>query len=304
MKTVNQNLVAIALGLGLGLSVSTANAMVTPFVYDVTRTAEFAIEGVQRMLSYVSRVQEEESKEEEQVTWEKRKDNKDAQKSSDASGDGSGDGTGDGDGGDEASGEGESSGGSSKKSDKPKKLPYESEFYQYMGGKTDCDLAKEEDDDSETEPEEDDETDETERINPMSMGSEQYLPAMADAGSAEEYIRANFFFDPDLDKVTESEKNRIEQHRYAYVETLATEVLQISQGARSAIAKDLSVLSDSKTTAGGDINQVEFMVQTKKVMAEQKAADIVLQAKLMELEAAKMLLNLSPQRVEDPSKTK
>ena len=301
MKTVNQNLVAIALGLGLGLSVSTANA-VTPFVYDVTRTAEFAIEGVQRMLSYVSRVQEEESKEEEQVTWEKRKDNKDAQaKASDG---GSGDGS------DGSSGEGGSSGGSSKKSDKPKKLPYESEFYKYMGGKTDCDLAKEEKDagtdETKGEPDEENESDEneeTERINPMAMGSEQYLPAMADAGEAEDYIRQNFFFDPDLDKVTEEEKNRIEQHRYAYVETLATEVLQISQGARSAIAKDLGVLSESKTTAGGDVNQVEFMVQTKKVMAEQKAADIVLQAKLMELEAAKMLLNLSPQRIEDPSKS-
>ena len=104
--------------------------------------------------------------------------------------------------------------------------------------------------------------------------------------------------------IVQIKKNEIIQHRYAYIETLAQEVLELSQGARSAILSDLSTLSKSKTTAGGDINQVEFMIQTKKVMAEQKAADIILQAKLMELEAARMFLNISPQRVEDPNKTK
>ena len=292
MRKVKQNIVAITLGLGLGLSVTTAEA-ITPFVYDVTRTAEFAIQGVQRMLSYVSEAQKVESKEEEKKTWEKRKNNKDAQE-------------GGSDGGESGGSEG---GGESKDDDgckSSKKLPYENNFYRYMGGKTDLDMADENDEDkSEKENDENEfKREEIDSVKPMSMGSEKYLPATSDTKTAEEYIREKFFFDPDLTKVTETKKNEIIQHRYAYLETLAQEVLEISQGARKAILSDLSTLGQSKTTAGGDINQVEFMIQTKKAMVEQKAADIILQAKLMELEAAKMFLNISPQRIENPNKTK
>jgi len=46
---------------------------------------------------------------------------------------------------------------------------------------------------------------------------------------------------------------------------------------------------------------VDLLAQTKKVMVEQKAADILLQAKLLELDAARMLVGLNPQRVEKPS---
>jgi len=289
MKKIKQNLVAVTLGLGLGLSVTTAEA-ITPFVYDVTRTAEFAIQGVQRMLSYVSEAQKVESKEEEKKIWEKRKNNKEAQGES---------------GGGESGGS-EGGGGSKDDDDctSSKKLPYENNFYRYMGGTTDLDMADENDEDKSGEEDEENKRESIDSVKPMSMGSEKYLPAAKDTKTAEDYIREHFFFDPDLTKVTEAKKNEIIQHRYAYIETLAQEVLEISQGARKAILSDLSTLSKSKTTAGGDINQVEFMIQTKKVMAEQKAADIILQAKLMELEAAKMFLNISPQRVEDPNKTK
>jgi len=284
MKMKKQNLVAIMLGLGLGFSATTARAW---FVFDALRTAEFAIQGVQRMLSYVSEAQKVKSKEEEKKVWEIRKNNKEAQGSSDGEGS-------------------ESEGGSGKADDKPKKLPYENMFYRYFGGTTDQDMNDDDDEDKSKKEDDEEESkrDDIASINPMSMGSEQYLPTTGDTATAEDYIRKNFFYDPDLTKVTEAEKNRIIQHRYGYLETLAQEVLQISQGARQAIAADLTTLSKSKTTAGGDINQIEFMIQTKKVMAEQKAADIILQAKLMELEAARMFLNLSPQRIEDPSKTK
>ena len=282
MKMKKQNLVAIMLGLGLGFSVTTANAW---FVFDPLRTAEFVIQGVQRMLSYVSEAQKVDSKEEEKKIWETRKNNKEAL----------------------GSGEGESEGGSGKADDKPKKLPYENMFYRYFGGTTDLDMDDDDEDEDKSKKEDDKEEskrDDIESINPMAMGSEQYLPTTEDPATAEDYIRKNFFYDPDLTKVSQAEKNRIIQHRYGYLETLAQEVLQISQGARQAIAADLNTLSKSKTTAGGDINQIEFMIQTKKVMAEQKVADIILQAKLMELEAARMFLNISPQRIEDPSKTK
>ena len=96
MKMKKQNLVAIMLGLGLGFSVTTANAW---FVFDPLRTAEFVIQGVQRMLSYVSEAQKVDSKEEEKKIWETRKNNKEAL----------------------GSGEGESEGGSGKADDKPKK---------------------------------------------------------------------------------------------------------------------------------------------------------------------------------------
>jgi len=131
-------------------------------------------------------------------------------------------------------------------------------------------------------------------------GSEEYLPAQSDAEAQENYVRENFFYDSDVSKVTEEDKKNVQNKRQAYVEALASEVLSLSAGARENIAAELNILKKAKTTAGGTIQQIDVLVQTKKVMVEQKAADILLQSKLLELEAAQLMLGLNPQRVEKP----
>ena len=70
MKNFKRTLLCATLGLGIGLSVSTTQAF---FVYDATRTAEFAVQGVQRMLSLISEYHKVHAKEEEIKIWEGKK---------------------------------------------------------------------------------------------------------------------------------------------------------------------------------------------------------------------------------------
>ena len=130
-----------------------------------------------------------------------------------------------------------------------------------------------------------------------------YVKSSSDGDEMENNIKDSLFYKADLSEVTEEVRNEIIQNRYAYVKALANGVLELSNDVRDKIKEDLSILKDAKTTGGGNINQVQFMVQTKKTMVEQKAADIMLQARLFEMEAAQMLLNLNPQYINDPSKT-
>ena len=225
MKNFKRTLLCATLGLGLGLSVSTAHAFL---VYDAVRTAEFAVQGVQRMLSLISEYHKVHSKEEELKIWE------------------------------------------GKKQVKEKDL-LKGSSYAFLKD-----------------------------ANIMAMGSDKYLPAFEKAEDADRYIREKFFFDPNLSNVTEAHKNEIMQRRYAYVEALAKEILSLSAAIRHSVAQEQSVLKDAETTAGGNIHQIDMMIQTKKTMVELEGANIILQAKLMELEAARMLLGLDPQRIEDP----
>ena len=133
-------------------------------------------------------------------------------------------------------------------------------------------------------------------------GSEERLPSQSDAEEQEKYVREHFFYNSDVSNVTEEDKQKVLQLRQTYLEDLAKEVLSLSVGARENIASELGIIKDAKTTAGGVIQQVDLLAQTKKVMVEQKAADILLQAKLLEMEAAQLLTNLDPQRVENPNK--
>ena len=137
-------------------------------------------------------------------------------------------------------------------------------------------------------------------INATATGSEQYNPSQGDPVAQEKYARENLFYDSDLSKLTEEEKQKVINTRLSYLESLAAEVLSLSAGVRDSIAAELATLKEAKTTAGGEIQQVDLLVQTKKLMVEQKAADILLQAKLLEFDAAQLILGLSPQRAEDP----
>ena len=142
------------------------------------------------------------------------------------------------------------------------------------------------------------------KTKPMEMGSEEFLPAEADANEAEKYIRAKFFLPVDKGKITEEEANEVEHLRYAYVEALAKEVLSLSAGVRENASAELNRLKDSKTETGGNIQQIDLLSQTKKTMINQKGADLILQAKLMELEAAEMLLGLNSELVANPDTVK
>jgi len=136
--------------------------------------------------------------------------------------------------------------------------------------------------------------------NATASGSQEYNPSQSSASEQEKYVRENLFYDSDESKLTEEEVKKVENKRLAYLESLASEVLSLSAGARDSIAAELGTLKEAKTTAGGEIQQVDLLVHTKKLMVEQKAADILLQAKLLEFEAAQMILGLNPQRIEDP----
>ena len=140
-------------------------------------------------------------------------------------------------------------------------------------------------------------------INATATGSETYNPDQGDPSAQEDYARQNLFYDSDVSNLTEAEKQKVINTRLSYLESLAAEVLSLSAGARESIAAEVNTLKEAKTTAGGEIQQVDLLVQTKKLMVEQKAADILLQAKLLEFEAAQLITGLNPQRSEDPEKS-
>ena len=73
MKKVSYKIICGMVGLGLGFSITSANAFLTS---DAVRTAEFAVQGVQRMLSLISEYQKVQSKQEELKSWENKKEMK------------------------------------------------------------------------------------------------------------------------------------------------------------------------------------------------------------------------------------
>ena len=270
MNTIHKTLLGITTGVGLtiGLMSGTAHAFFCPIVTDAVRTAYFTTQGAMRIASAVAEYQIADSKKKELKIWEKRKQfkNKDDKDGEEDGDDTESENVGDegGEGGEEGS-DGDSSG---SKSALPKGV-----YYEYMK-------------------------------NATATGSEEYIPAQSSASEQEKYVREHLFYDSDESKLTEEAKQKVINTRLAYVEALAKEVLSLSAGARESIASELSILSKAKTTAGGVIQQVDLLAQTKKVMIEQKAADILLQAKLLELDAAQMILGLNPQRIENPDESK
>lgn len=228
MKKNNHKIMAAIVGLGLGFSVTSSDAFLA---YDAARTAEFAVQGVQRMLSLITEYQKVLSKQEELKTWENKKKMKDT--------------------------------------DSLAAGPY-----QYL-----------------------------EKAKSTKMGAHEYYPSQEDAEKAEQYIKENFFLPSDQKQFSLEKKKEVEQRRYAYVEALAKEVLSLSAGIREQAQASLTAIKEADTKAGGNIQQIDLLIQNKKTMAEQKAGDILLQAKLLELEAAKMLLNMDLQYHENPEKS-
>jgi len=236
MKQFKRKLLCATIGLGLGMSVASAQATGWP-VFDVMRTAEFAVQGVQRLLSLISEYQKVHSKKEELKTWEVK-----------------------------------------KKID-PKKEQPSCSTYSYIEG-----------------------------VAPMSQESSTYLK-QTEAGAVEEEIQKQLFLPADRTaaRATDKERQEVELRRRKYMEELAKEILSLSEGVKENAAAELSTLEkatsqkDNKPVqAGSNIQQVDLLVQTKKTMVEQKGADIILQAKIMELEALEMLLGTDVFLVANP----
>lgn len=222
MKQISRKIIGMVVGVGLGFSVTSAQAYL---MFDAMRTAEFAVQGVQRMLSLISEYQKVQSKQEELKSWENKK--------------------------------------QMKEEDSLKAEPYE-----YLKDKMD-----------------------------MEKDIEKFLPAMT-ANEAEAHIKEKFFLPSD--GYTQEQKKEVEQRRYAYLEALSKELLSLSAGVKKKAQESLQSLKDADTVAGGNIQQMDLLIQTKKTMVEQKVADVLLQAKLLELEAAKILLHMGLEYIENP----
>lgn len=212
-------------GIGLLLTLSVATEAKAWFVFDVMRTAQFSMQGVQRLLNIISEYEKSFIKKQE-VLMRKIKS-------------------------------------AVSEADLPT-----GDLYEFLDG-----------------------------ANIMKMGSEQYLPSTANAAQASQNIREKFFYPADMSKLTEEVKEKVLRRRYAYMEALTKEVLSLSAAVKEQVAKEQEKLAAS-ATAGSGVQQVELLAQTKKIMVEQQAASILLQAKLYELEAARTLMNLSPQLIE------
>lgn len=227
MKRCFYKVISALIGLGVGLSVTTRAEAFFFFGFDVMRTGQFALQGVQRLLEIVT---------EYEKTYVKKQ---------------------------------ELSMRTSRTGVSEADLP-QSHLYEYM-----------------------------KQNDVMKMGSEKYLPATATAKAAMDNIRETLFFPADESQITQEQKDAIVARRYAYVEALAKEVLSLSSAIKEQAAREQERLAAAKTTGAG-IQQIELLVQNKKVMVEQQAANVWLQAKIFELEAAQMLLNMSPQLLEKP----
>ncbi len=217
---------SILIGACLMLSSGRAEAF---FAFDAPRTAQFAGQGIMRLLSLISEYQKVHTKEEELKLWEGAR--------------------------------------------QIKQTPT-ADAYNYLKS-----------------------------ADVMKMPSAELLPGQSDTKVADKVIREKFFILADSPNYSDTKVREIDALRHTYLEALAKETLSLSEGLRSRIATEQTALKESQTTAGGQIQQIDLMVQTKKAMAEQKAADLILQAKLMELEAAELMFNLDVVEIKDPSKT-
>jgi len=227
MKQLLYKGICAVIGLGIGLSVATRAEAFFFFGFDVMRTGQFALQGVQRLLEIVTEYEKIYTKKQELAMRTDRTGISEAD------------------------------------------LP-QGYIYAYM---------KEND--------------------VMKMGSEKYLPATGVATADMNTIRQRLFFPADESQITQEQKDAIVARRYAYVEALAKEVLSLSSAIKDQAAREQERLAAAQTTGSG-VQQIELLAQNRKVMVEQEAASVLLQAKLFELEAAQMLLNMSPQLIKEP----
>lgn len=137
----------------------------------------------------------------------------------------------------------------------------------------------------------------TQAVNQSTNESIKYLPMeqATDPETAEKMIREKFFVRgmcKGEKPATQQERDQAILNRHKYLEEVSKEVLSLAEGIREKTAEDLKHLSQVPNQAGGQIQQIYLMTHTKRLMAQQKATDLLFQTKLLELEAAEMMTNL------------
>lgn len=136
--------------------------------------------------------------------------------------------------------------------------------------------------------------------DPNSLPSAEIAPPQESLEEALAFVKKTFFVPADAANVTEEMKAEVRNKRKTYVTNLGKEIISYAAGVRSSTADDLKSLQEASSSAGGIIQEIELNTETIKSLALITAANVFLEARLMEMEAASMLLKQEEQLLEKP----
>ncbi len=114
--------------------------------------------------------------------------------------------------------------------------------------------------------------------------------AQEDMAAAREFVRSTFFLPAGSDP-TDAEKEAILALRREYVSTLAQEQTTLATGIRENVAQDLKNTQEAEGSGGGILQEIQLDTQTMRSLTMLSAANVIMGIKMMELEAAQMLLD-------------
>lgn len=112
--------------------------------------------------------------------------------------------------------------------------------------------------------------------------------SQSDMAAAREFVRRSFFVP---DGATDSEKNFMRALRRKYVSLLAQEQLTLANGIRDQVANDMKTAQNSEGSGGGILQEIQLDTQTIRALTMLSAANVIMGIKMMELDAAEMLLS-------------
>ncbi len=126
-----------------------------------------------------------------------------------------------------------------------------------------------------------------------SLESAKIAPAQDDMEKAREFVKKTFFL-PEGSEPTDAEKQAINAIRQEYVSLLAQEQLTLAAGIQDSIQADMEALQKAEGSGAGILQEIKLDTQTVKTSALMSAANVVLGIKVMELDAAQLLLDKDP----------
>lgn len=132
------------------------------------------------------------------------------------------------------------------------------------------------------------------------LPSSEVAPPQKSLDEAVAFVQKTFFLPANTAEATEEMKAEIVNKRKAYVTHLGKEIISYASGIRTSTADDLKSLEESSSAAGGILQEIELNTETIKSLVLITAANIFLEARVMEMEAAGMLLGQEEQLLEQP----
>lgn len=138
------------------------------------------------------------------------------------------------------------------------------------------------------------------QIDLTSLPSAEIAPPQESLEEALSFVKKTFFVPTDVLHVTEEQKAEVRNKRKIYVANLGKEIISYAAGVRSSTADDLKSLQEASSSAGGIIQEIELNTETVKSLALITAANVFLEARLMEMESASMLLKQEEQLLKKP----